>query len=138
MHLVSATSRQASNAAQHTGARAQISTAHSDSIRAFEPEPVITPLDSSSSHEGPPKHFNSPCINNDICFIAKRYPTSMLEACDQYPDFSGSLTLPGMLTYQAPVILKQAFVRNTITHSNTLPGAAEYPALHFCCWNSLP
>lgn len=68
MHLVSATSWQPSNAAQHTGARAQISTAHRDSIHAFEPEPVITPTDSSSSHEGPPKHFNSPWTNRHLFY----------------------------------------------------------------------
>lgn len=41
--------------------------------------------------------FQLASTNDDICFTAKRDPTSTLDACNQYAYFSGSLTLWGML-----------------------------------------
>lgn len=64
---------------------AQSRAAHSNSICAFEPKPVITATDSSSSPGG----------------------------LWSYPDFSGALFLPGTLILQALVTLKQVLVKNT-------------------------
>lgn len=136
--FVLAASWELSSTIMPTGAGAQSSTAHSDSICAFELQPVIMAADSGSSPEEPPQMFLIVSWKNDICSIVKLDPTSTLQGCDRYPEFSCSLNLPAVLIQQAVIILKHLFIKNITTKSKVAPGAAEYPSTRLCCWYSLP